>query len=248
MPGKNSTPVSFVKNNSGWKESYSFTLKISTKKKTFTNVRLVGRLSIWNWASKNMWKVSMESKFKFTPVASVLCLSNHSKECNITWKQPMWTPKLTSVMSAIFKPILKIWWWNTRKGCILCKQWLLKLRLMTMLWILMKLTTMIKSMKFLKRKIENVSWEKKTIMLLLNKISDLTKNYLIFFSFSFFSNMDQDVNLWDVSHLNEFLQYCCPECSHYHEPNKHVFIQHAISVHPKVIFNHFINLWWVFCC
>ena len=185
MPGKNSIPVSFVKNNSGWKESYSSTLRIFTKKKTFTNVRHVGRLSIWNWASKNMWKVSMESKFKFTRVAFVPCLFNHSKECNITWKQPMWTPKRSSVMSVIFKPILKIWWWNTRKGCILCKRWLLKLKQMTMPLILMKLTTMIKSMKFFKTQDrKSVSWEK-TIMLLLNKISHLTKNYLIFFSFPF---------------------------------------------------------------
>ena len=46
---------------------------------------------------------------------------------------------------------------------------------------------------------------------------------------------DEKFNPWDVSNLEEFLYFCCPECDTKH-PNKPAFINHALIEHPKVSF------------
>ena len=40
-----------------------------------------------------------------------------------------------------------------------------------------------------------------------------------------------DNNQWSVSSVDEFLQYCCPDCD-VKEKNKEKFIKHALSQHP----------------
>ena len=40
-------------------------------------------------------------------------------------------------------------------------------------------------------------------------------------------------NPWNVEDLNVFLFYWCPECEEKSE-NKSLFINHALSAHPKV--------------
>ena len=44
---------------------------------------------------------------------------------------------------------------------------------------------------------------------------------------------DKEINPWDVSNLEEFLFFCCPECDSKH-PSKSSFINHALIEHPKV--------------
>ena len=41
-----------------------------------------------------------------------------------------------------------------------------------------------------------------------------------------------DGNPWFVSNLDEFLQYCCPECDEKYE-SKEPFVLHAFEKHPK---------------
>ena len=40
-----------------------------------------------------------------------------------------------------------------------------------------------------------------------------------------------DNNQWNVSSVDEFLQYCCPDCD-VKEKEKEEFIRHALSQHP----------------
>ena len=44
---------------------------------------------------------------------------------------------------------------------------------------------------------------------------------------------NKEINPWDVSNLEEFLFFCCPECDSKH-PSKSSFINHALIEHPKV--------------
>ena len=53
---------------------------------------------------------------------------------------------------------------------------------------------------------------------------------------------DDKINPWDVSNLEEFLFFCCPECDSKH-PSKASFINHALIEHPKVSLKSFhLNL------
>jgi uncharacterized protein YlaI len=44
---------------------------------------------------------------------------------------------------------------------------------------------------------------------------------------------DPDQNPWDVKRLDDFLFYCCPECSD-RSATKEKFINHALFLHPLV--------------
>ena len=46
-------------------------------------------------------------------------------------------------------------------------------------------------------------------------------------------------NPWNVSNLDDFLHYCCPECDVRHE-SRTLFINHAIDEHPKS--RHFLSI------
>ena len=61
----------------------------------------------------------------------------------------------------------------------------------------------------------------------LNKVTDL-----LFYRMGTFED-DKEINPWDVSNLEEFLFFCCPECDSKH-PSKSSFINHALIEHPKV--------------
>ena len=63
----------------------------------------------------------------------------------------------------------------------------------------------------------------------LNKVTDL-----LFYRMGTFED-DKEINPWDVSNLEEFLFFCCPECDSKH-PSKSSFINHALIEHPKVRF------------
>ena len=42
-----------------------------------------------------------------------------------------------------------------------------------------------------------------------------------------------EINPWNVTNVDEFLFYCCPECDSKHV-TRDVFINHALLEHPKV--------------
>jgi hypothetical protein len=44
--------------------------------------------------------------------------------------------------------------------------------------------------------------------------------------------IDTDDNPWAVNTLEEFLFFCCPECSD-RSPSVKSFVHHALSLHPK---------------
>ena len=44
--------------------------------------------------------------------------------------------------------------------------------------------------------------------------------------------IEEEANPWNVSNLDEFLYYCCPECDIKHD-SRTLFINHAIDEHPK---------------
>ena len=44
--------------------------------------------------------------------------------------------------------------------------------------------------------------------------------------------IEEDTNPWNVSNLDDFLHYCCPECDIKHD-SRTMFINHAIDEHPK---------------
>ena len=44
--------------------------------------------------------------------------------------------------------------------------------------------------------------------------------------------MDEEFNPWNVENLDDFLQYCCPECEVKHV-SKTEFVTHAVDEHPK---------------
>ena len=60
------------------------------------------------------------------------------------------------------------------------------------------------------------------------------------------SKFDPDeINPWNVTSVEEFLFYCCPECDSKHT-SRDVFINHALLQHPKVKTSfHFCNLYKV---
>ena len=41
-------------------------------------------------------------------------------------------------------------------------------------------------------------------------------------------------NPWNVTNLDEFLFYHCPECINFHVSSKSIFIDHALLTHPNV--------------
>ena len=50
---------------------------------------------------------------------------------------------------------------------------------------------------------------------------------------------EEAFNPWNVSNLDDFLHYCCPECDVRHE-SRTLFINHAIDEHPKS--RHFLSI------
>ena len=57
-------------------------------------------------------------------------------------------------------------------------------------------------------------------------ITIFKKNFILFFRM-------KTNNPWNVQDLDVFLFYWCPECEEKSE-NKSIFINHALSAHPKV--------------
>jgi hypothetical protein len=55
-----------------------------------------------------------------------------------------------------------------------------------------------------------------------------------------YTAVEEHHNPWAVTELDEFLFYCCPECD-VRVQTKNIFINHAVSAHPKVIFSFFIK-------
>ena len=63
----------------------------------------------------------------------------------------------------------------------------------------------------------------------ISKVAFAT-NFVNFY-FSYFT-MVEDNNPWSVNKLEEFLQYCCPECEDTHK-SKESFVLHAFERHPR---------------